>query len=283
MAGGNSMELWMTEYQTPHLGLSVRVKETLYSGQSDYQTIAVVDTEPFGRMLVLDGVFQTSIADEFVYHEMIAHVPLCAHPNPKRVLVIGGGDGGTVREVVKHPSVEQVVMVEIDGMVVDVAKRYLPEIAEALIAGHPKLDLRIEDGIRHVQEKRDYYDVIIVDCSDPIGPGTGLFNYEFYQSARQALKSDGIFVQQTESPFVHTDLIKRVWGELSSLFPVTKLYLAAIPLYPSGTHCFTMASKRYDPLAADTDKKPEFATKYHNREIQKSCFVLPNFIRELLK
>ena len=277
------MELWMTEYQTPHLGLSVRVKETLYSGQSDYQTISVVDTKPFGRMLVLDGVFQTSVADEFVYHEMIAHVPLCTHPNPKRVLVIGGGDGGTVREVVKHPSVEQVVMVEIDGMVVDVAKRYLPEIAEALIANHPKLDLRIDDGIRHVREKEDYYDVIIVDCSDPIGPSTGLFNYAFYQSALEALKSDGIFVQQTESPFIHTDLIKRVWGELSSLFPITKLYLAAIPLYPGGTHCFTMASKRYNPLEMDTGKMVDLGTKYYNSEIQKSCFVLPNFIKELIK
>lgn len=277
------MDLWMTEFQTPHLGLATRIKQTLYSGKSDFQEIAVVESEHFGRMLVLDGVYQTSIFDEYVYHEMIAHVPLFTHPNPKRVLVVGGGDGGTIREVLKHPSIEKAVMVEIDGMVVDICKQYLPEIAEALIAKHPKLDLRIDDGIRHVQEVENHYDVIIVDCSDPIGPGEGLFNSAFYQNALRALKPDGIFVQQTESPFLHTDLIKRVWKDLSSLFPVTRMYLAQIPLYPSGTHCFTLASKQHDPLNLDNSKLADLKTRYHNRDIQKSCFVLPNFVQELLK
>ena len=174
-------------------------------------------------------------------------------------------------------------MVEIDGLVVDVAKQYLPEISSALIEPHPKLDLRIDDGIKHVQAITDHYDVIIVDCSDPIGPGAGLFNYEFYQQAFKALKADGIFVQQTESPFIHTELIKAVWKDISSLFPITNLYLAAIPLYPSGTHCFTMGSKKYDPKAVDTSRLPELATRYYNRDIQKSCFALPNFIREFLR
>ena len=277
------MELWMTEYQTKHLGLATRIQQTLYSGKSDFQEIAVVESEHFGRMLVLDGVFQTSIADEFVYHEMIAHVPLLTHPKPRRVLVIGGGDGGTVREVVKHQSVEKVVMVEIDGMVVEVAKQYLPEIASTLIGKNPKLDLRIDDGIKHVREMENYYDVIIVDCSDPIGPGAGLFNYEFYQQAFKALKADGIFVQQTESPFIHTELIKAVWKDISSLFPYTNLYLAAIPLYPSGTHCFTMGSKKYDPTVVDTSNLPALQTRYFNQDIYKSCFALPNFIREFLR
>lgn len=277
------MDLWMTEFQTPHLGLATRIKQTLYSGKSDFQEIAVVESEHFGRMLVLDGVYQTSIFDEYVYHEMIAHVPLFTHPNPKKVLVVGGGDGGTIREVVKHPSVEQAVMVEIDGLVVDVCKQYLPEISEALLNKHPKLDLRIGDGLRHVEEMENHYDVIIVDCSDPIGPGEGLFNYAFYKNALKALKPDGVFVQQTESPFLHTDLIQRVWKDLSSLFPVTRMYLAQIPLYPSGTHCFTLASKQHDPVTLDSSKLAELNTRYHNRDIQKSCFVLPNFIQELLK
>ncbi|SDF32787.1 polyamine aminopropyltransferase [Sporolituus thermophilus] len=277
------MELWITERQTKNLGLTCRVKEALFTGKSEFQEVVVVDTYEFGRMLVLDGVFQTSIFDEFVYHEMIAHVPLFTHPNPKNVLVIGGGDGGTIREVVKHPSVERAEMVEIDGLVVDVCKKYLPEISEALINNHPKVHLKIDDGIKHMKEAENFYDVIIVDCSDPIGPGEGLFTYEFYKDVYKALKADGLFVQQTESPFFHQPLIKRLWKDISSLFPITRLYLTQIPLYPGGTHCFTIGSKQYDPLNVDTAKLPELNTRYYNRDIQKSCFVLPNFVKELLK
>jgi spermidine synthase len=278
------MELWYTEYQTENLGLAARIKETLYAGRSEFQQVAVVDSLEFGRMLVLDGVFQTSIFDEFIYHEMIAHVPLFAHPNPKTVLVIGGGDGGTIREVVKHQSVEIAEMVEIDGLVVDVSKKYLPEISVALNENHPKLRLKIGDGIKHMQEVENKYDVIIVDCSDPIGPGEGLFTHSFYQNVHKALKPDGLFVQQTESPFFHQDLIKRLKADIASLFPITRVYLANIPLYPSGLHCFTIGSKQYDPINTDGARIPgNFGTRYHNREIQKSCFALPNFMQELLK
>ena len=277
------MELWFTEFQTKDLGLTVRVKETLFMGKSEYQDIAVVDSCEFGRMLVLDGVFQTSIYDEFIYHEMIAHVPLNLHPNPRRVLIIGGGDGGTVREVVKHQAVEKVEMVEIDGMVVEVSKKFLPEISEALLESHPKLELMIGDGIAHMAKAENQYDVIIVDCSDPIGPGEGLFTYSFYKDVYRALKPDGLFVQQTESPFYHQQLIKRLRKDIESLFPVANTYLAHIPLYPGGAHCFTIGSKKYDPLKLDTANLPELKTRYYNKEIQKSCFVLPNFIQELIK
>ena len=197
------MQLWCTENQTETLGLTARVKETLFAGKSEFQDAAVVDSYQFGRMLVLDGVFQTSIFEEYVYHEMIAHVPLFIHPNPKKVLVIGGGDGGTVREVVRHDTVEKVEMVEIDGMVVEACKKYLPEISVALNEPNPKLDLKIGDGIQHMADATNEYDVIIVDCSDPIGPGEGLFTPEFYKNVYKALKEDGLFVQQTESPFYH--------------------------------------------------------------------------------
>jgi len=262
------MELWMTEHQTKNLGLSARVKKTLFTGQSDFQQVTIVDTDQFGRMLILDGVFQT----------------LCTHPNPKNVLVIGGGDGGTIREVVKHNRVEKAEMVEIDGMVVEVSKKHLPEIAEALINGHPKVQLKIEDGIRHIQNSRSQYDVIIVDCSDPIGPGQGLFTHEFYESVHKALKEDGLFVQQTESPFYHQELVTHLFNDIGTLFPITRLYLAQIPLYPSGTHCFTIGSKKYDPWKADTGNLPDIGgLRYWNKDIQKSCFALPNFIQELLK
>jgi spermidine synthase len=277
------MNLWFTEFQTKDLGLKVRIKETLFTGKSDFQDIAVVDTASFGRMLVLDGVFQTSIFDEFIYHEMIAHVPLFTHPKPQNILVIGGGDGGSVREVVRHDSVEHVEMVEIDGMVVDVSKKFLPEISAALIQNHPKLTLKIGDGIEHMKQAKDKYDVIIVDCSDPIGPGEGLFTPEFYHDVHDALKVDGLFVQQTESPFYHQELIRRLHRDIAALFPITRMYLASIPLYPGGLHSFTMGSKKYDPLTVDVTKLPALETRYYNKDLQKSCFALPNFVQQLLK
>lgn len=277
------MELWYTELQTPNLGLACRIKETLFTGRSHFQEVAVVDSLEFGRMLVLDGVFQTSVADEYVYHEMIAHVPLFSHPNPRNVLVIGGGDGGTVREVLRHPLVEMAEMVEIDGMVVDVCKKYLPEISVALRENHPKLVLKIGDGIQHMREAENTYDVIIVDCSDPIGPGEGLFTHDFYQNVYKALKPDGLFVQQTESPFYHQNLIRSLMADIASLFPVSRMYLANVPLYPGGLHSFTIGSKQYDPLKFNADQMTvPFATRYYNPEIHKSSFALPNFIRELL-
>ena len=233
-------------------------------------------------MLVLDGVFQTSIFEEYVYHEMIAHVPLYIHPNPKKVLVIGGGDGGTVREVVRHDTVEKVEMVEIDGMVVDVCKKYLPEISSALNEPNPKLDLKIGDGIQHMADATNEYDVIIVDCSDPIGPGEGLFTPEFYRNVYKALKEDGLFVQQTESPFYHRELIKRIQKDVKAIFPITDLYLAHIPIYPGGCHCFTLGSKKYGPKDADTSRQT-MEMRYHNAEVQQGCFALPNFVRELMK
>lgn len=276
------MQLWCTENQTETLGLTARVKETLFAGKSEFQDVAVVDSYQFGRMLVLDGVFQTSIFEEYVYHEMIAHVPLFIHPNPKKVLVIGGGDGGTVREVVRHDTVEKVEMVEIDGMVVEACKKYLPEISVALNEPNPKLDLKIGDGIQHMADATNEYDVIIVDCSDPIGPGEGLFTPEFYKNVYKALKEDGLFVQQTESPFYHRELIKRIQKDVRAIFPITDLYLAHIPIYPGGCHCFTFGSKKYGPKDADTSRQT-MEMRYHNAEVQQGCFALPNFVRELMK
>ena len=276
------MELWYTEFQTRNLALTCRVTETLFSGKSPFQEVAVVESAEFGRMLILDGVFQTSIFDEYIYHEMITHVPLAVHPAPRRVLVIGGGDGGTVREVVRHDRVDLVEMVEIDGLVVDVAKKYLPEISVALREEHPKLMLKIGDGIQYMHEASNTYDVIIVDCSDPIGPGEGLFTHRFYEDVYRALKPDGLFVQQTESPFYHQELIRRLSGDISALFPICRMYLANIPLYPGGLHSFTIGSKKYDPLAGNADMPDlPFATRYYNRDIQRSCFALPAFIRDL--
>lgn len=273
---------WITEEQTPHLHLSTEVDKVMYSDQSDFQKIEVAHSLQYGNMLVLDGVFQTSEKEEFVYHEMMAHVPLFLHPNPKRVLIIGGGDGGVARECVRHPEVESVTMVEIDGKVVELAKEFLPTISQAMRENHPKLTVIIGDGLAHVRDKEDYYDVIIVDCSDPIGPGEGLFQEPFYKDVYKALKEDGLFVQQTESPFLHQPLIHDVFEVVDRNFPIARLYTAFIPLYPAGMHCFTMGSKKYDPLTWTSNRPKTFETKYYNEDIQKAAFALPNFVFDIL-
>lgn len=276
------MRKFVSEHQSPYLDLTTEVSDILYRGHSQFQDIIVADSKEFGRMLVLDGVFQTSIKDEFMYHESIVHIPLFLHPNPKKVLIIGGGDGGAAREAVRHPEVESVTMVDIDGQVIELSKKYFPEISKAILEKDPKLTVKVGDGIAFMREAENYYDVIIVDCSDPVGPGEGLFSYDFYKDTFKALKEDGLFVQQTESPFMHRKLVKDIFDCVSDIFPITRLYTAFIPLYPSGMHCFTMGSKKYDPLAWELNRKRTFPTKYYNEGIQKSAFVLPNFVKDLL-
>lgn len=276
------MELWYTEKQTPNVGITCKISKTLHTEQTPFQSMDVIDTEQFGRMLVLDGMVMTTIKDEFVYHEMISHVALNTHPNPENVLVIGGGDGGAIREIVKNPKVKKATLVEIDGRVIEISKQYLPEIAVAL-EGNPKVEVLVDDGIAHIQNKKGVYDVILVDSTEPIGPAEGLFALDFYRQISEALKEDGIMVAQTESPFFNNDLIQRVFKDISSVFPLTKLYLASIPTYPSGMWSFTMGSKRWDPEQVDENSIPELNTKYYSAEIHKSVFKLPKFVRDLLK
>lgn len=276
------MSQWITENQSAHLRLSAEVDKVLYSGQSEFQKIEVAHSLEYGNMLVLDGVFQTSEREEFVYHEMMSHVPLFLHPNPEKVLIIGGGDGGVARECVRHECVKSVTMVEIDGKVVELAKEFLPTISAAMIRQDPKLTVKIGDGIGFMAAAENEYDVIIVDCSDPIGPGEGLFTEEFYKNTLKALKSDGLFVQQTESPVMHQPLVEKVFGYVNTHFPIARLYTAYIPLYPTGMHCFTIGSKKYDPLTWKANRERTFETKYYNEEIQTAAFALPNFVKEYL-
>lgn len=276
------MSQWITENQSEHLRLSAEVDKVLYSGQSEFQKIEVAHSLEYGNMLVLDGVFQTSEREEFVYHEMISHVPLFLHPNPEKELIIGGGDGGVARECVRHDCVKSVTMVEIDGKVVELAKEFLPTISAAMIRQDPKLTVKIGDGIGFMAAAENEFDVIIVDCSDPIGPGEGLFTEEFYKNTLKALKPDGLFVQQTESPVMHQPLVKKVFGYVNSHFPIARLYTAYIPLYPTGMHCFTIGSKKYDPLTWKANRERNFDTKYYNEEIQTAAFALPNFVKDYL-
>ncbi|MGE5474070.1 MAG: polyamine aminopropyltransferase [Ignavibacteriales bacterium] len=275
------MELWFTEEQTPSMRISCKTKEVLFHEKSEYQDIAIIETEQFGRMLTLDSIIQTNIVDEYIYHEMITHIPLFTHKNPKKVLVIGGGDGGAIREILKHDSVGKAILGEIDGMVVEACKKYLPEISCGL--SDKRAEVCIGDGIKYIKEHKNEFDVICVDSTDPIGPAVGLFGKEFYKSISEALKDDGIFVAQTESPFFNQELIPRVFQDISSIFPITRLYTAVVPTYPGGLWTFTMGSKKYDPLEVSEKDIPEIETKYFTPQIFKTAFVLPRFVENLIK
>lgn len=275
------MELWFTERQTPHLGITCTVGKVLMEQQTDYQHLAVLETAQFGRMLVLDGMIQTTIADEFIYHEMITHVPLMTHPEPRSVLVVGGGDGGAVREAVKHPRVQEVTLVEIDPAVVEASRLFLPEISCALDS--PKVKIVYGDGIKFIREAQKAYDVIIVDSPEPVGPAQGLFTRDFYQSVREALKEDGLFTAQTESPFINQGLIREVFASIRFFFPITKLFWANIPTYPGGSWSFTLGSNKFHPLRDLREREAPAETRYYSPEIHRSAFVLPPFVQRLLE
>ena len=271
------MELWAREYHSENLVLSFRIKETLHTERSEFQDIAIVDTHQYGRMLLLDSIVQTTEADEFVYHEMITHIPLASHPNPKKVLVVGGGDGGALREILRHDSVEEATLVDIDRRVVELSRQYLPSIACAF--DHPKAKVVIGDGIEYVKQAKNQYDLIIVDSTDPLGPAVGLFAQEFYRDLFAALTDDGMFVAQTEPPWADKVFLPQLHRVLHGIFPIVKLYLASIPTYQSGLYSFTVCSKRYDPTVTQPGKDIG-PTKYYSPAIHQAAFVLPPFVAE---
>ena len=273
------MELWAKEYQSEDLVLSYRIKETLHTERSKYQDIAIVDTYQYGRMLLLDSVVQTTEVDEFVYHEMITHVALSAHPDPKKVLVVGGGDGGSIREILKHKSVEQAILVDIDERVVELSKQYLPSISCGF--DDPRVTVNIEDGLAYVKRAKNEFDLIIVDSTDPIGPAVGLFAQEFYRDLYAALKEDGMFVAQTEPPWSSKTFLPELHSVLHNIFPIVKLFLANIPTYESGLYSFTICSKKHDPTVIQPGKHVPNA-KYYSPEMHKAAFTLPPFVAELV-
>lgn len=278
------MEFWFTEVHTPNFGIKVRVRQTLEVKRTTYQDLAVLDTVDFGRMLVLDGLIQTTEADEFIYHEMIAHVPMFAHPRPERVLVIGGGDGGVVREVLRHKAVEAVDHVEIDQAVTEACRRWLPTISEAL--DDPRVKQHFTDGVEFVrlaaEEKGGSYDVIIVDSTDPLGPAVGLFGPVFYDNARKALRPGGILNVQSESPWFMRPAMLRSFCGIRRSFPLARLYTAHVPTYSTYTWSFTLGSDVGDPATAKVPDPLPFDTKYYTPAVHRAAFVLPAFLERLL-
>ncbi|WP_457611786.1 spermidine synthase [Methanocaldococcus sp.] len=281
------MNIWFTEYHNKNVALSVRVKDILYRDKSKYQEIAILDTYDFGKVLVLDNTYQTTEFDEFIYHELISHIPLFTHPNPKKVLVIGGGDGGTVREVVKHDTVERIDFVELDEKVLEACKKYMPNLSCEM--ENEKVNIIITDGIKYVAETDEKYDVIIIDCPDPVGPAKGLFEKEFYKNVFKCLNDDGLMVQQSESPLYNLDLIKNIAKYLKeSGFKIIMPYVYPMPSYPSGMWSFMLASKKYNPLNVDKKKIKKkiekFNTKYYDEDVHTSIFLSsPKFLKEAVK
>ncbi len=273
------MELWYTERQTEHLGITCKVERTLLVEKTPFQELAVLETAQFGRMLVLDGMVQTTERDEFVYHEMIAHVAMQTHPDPRRVCVIGGGDGGAVREVLKYPGVERVTLVEIDRRVVEASREYLPTISSGL--SDPRVECLFADGIEHVRERKGAYDVILVDSTEPVGPAVGLFSERFYASCYDSLTERGVLVAQTESPFFNEEILRKAARAIGRVFPVSRTYLASVPTYPSGLWSFTLGSKGVDPLEVEPNLEG-IPTRYYTERVHRAAFALPRFVEELL-
>ncbi|NLO49349.1 MAG: polyamine aminopropyltransferase [Clostridiales bacterium] len=280
------MELWFSEGHTPNTKLSIKVDRQLYTCQSDFQRIDVFECKDFGRFLVLDGYMMLTERDEFIYHEMITHVPMAVHPNVENVLIIGAGDGGVIRELALYPEIRRMDMVEIDPLVIEVCREYLPQTACRL--SDPRLTIYIEDGLRFIRTKENAYDLIIVDSTDPFGPGEGLFTREFYGNCFKALKDDGIMVNQHESPFYEEDAraCQRAHKRIVESFPISKVYQVHIPTYPSGHWLFGFASKKYHPihdLDATAWNLRGIKTRYYNSRLHTGSFALPSYVEELLK
>lgn len=280
------MQLWFSEPHTKHVKLSIQVEKQLFSTQSDFQRIDVFESQEFGRFLTLDGYMMLTERDEFIYHEMMVHVPMAVHPNPAQILVVGAGDGGVIRELTRYHNVQHIDLIEIDQMVVEVSRKYLPKTACSL--DDPRVHIRYADGLRHVRTCEDKYDLIIVDSTDPFGPGEDLFTKEFYGSCYKALKADGIMVNQHESPFYEQDAVamQRAHKRIVESFPISRVYQAHIPTYPSGHWLFGFASKQYHPVRdLDTARWESFGiqTDYYTPRLHVGAFLLPAYVERLLR
>ena len=280
------MELWFTERHTPNVKFSIRVDRQLFTGQSEFQRIDVFESKEFGRFLTLDGYMMLTEKDEFIYHEMMVHVPMAVHPAAKSVLVIGAGDGGVLRELTRYSSVERIDLVEIDELVVEVCKKYLPQTACRL--GDERVHIYYQDGLKFIRQRENAYDLIIVDSTDPFGPGEGLFTKEFYGNCFTALKEDGIMVNQHERPFYDEDAaaMQRAHKRIVESFPISKVYQAHIPTYPSGHWLFGFSSKRYHPVHDLRDAAWNLLgikTQYYNTRLHSGAFALPTYVEEMLR
>ena len=280
------MELWFDEFHAPDVRHGIRVDRHLFSKKSDYQQIDIFETPEFGRVLALDGSVMLTERDEFIYDEMITHVPMAVHPDIRDVLVIGAGDGGVVKELCRYHQVERIDLVEMDPEVLEACQAYLPENASRL--NDDRVHIFYDNALRFIRRCTAQYDLIIVDSNDPFGPSEGYFTREFYGICYNALRDDGIMVNQQGSPFFShdADAMQRSHQRIASTFPISRVYQAHIPTYAAGYWLFGFASKKYHPID-DLDAKRwlgyHFRTDYYTPKLHVGAFYLPAFLERMLE
>ena len=280
------MELWFSEEQTPTVNLCIKVREHLLTKKSKFQQIDVFDSYEFGRFFTLDGMVMLTEKDEFMYHEMITHVAMATNPAIRKVLIIGGGDGGTARELIRYSTIEHIDLVDIDEEVVNVCREYIKFTSRGL--DDIRVNTHFQDGLKFVRGKENEYDLIIVDSTDPFGPGEGLFTREFYGNCFKALNQNGILVNQHESPYydVYALPMQTAHKHIKELFDICMVYQAHIPIYPSGHWLFGFASKKLHPLRdfdAHAWNSLGLETFYYNTDIHAGSFALPNYAKTKLE
>lgn len=275
------MPLWFSESASSGHRLEWKINRTLFSEQSPRQTIEVLDTDSFGPALFLDGMMQTSSGDEFIYHEMLAWVPLKSHPRPRRVLIVGGGDGGLAREVLTSSDVEEVHMVEIDPLVIEVAQRFLPHHSTAF--HDPRLTVFIADGMEYLSRNDvPSYDLILVDSTDPegTGPASVLYTQAFHRRVFAALADDGLFVQQTGTPFYNPEVLQATSTSVQDTFPLCRVFWCVVPTYPGGLFTFTSGSKQHDVMEGGQDSVGH--ARWYNPAVHRAAFALPALVARLV-
>ncbi len=281
-------DLWYSEYHAEDVRFSIKVKKQLHTEQTPFQQIDFFESDTFGIFFTLDGLMMVTQKDEFIYHDMIAHVPMAVNPDIKRALIIGGGDGGTARELSRYPSIESIDMVEIDKRVVELCRLYLPQTADRL-SRDKRIHLYYADGAAFIAGSPDgSYDLILVDSTDPIGPGEGLFTTEFYRNCHRILGSEGILINQHESPYYasYAKEMARAHKKIKETFETVGVYQFHMPTYPSGHWLFGFASKKYHPVKdIQTERWRQFKlkTRYYTPELHAAAFALPAYVQEVLE
>jgi spermidine synthase len=271
---------WFYEHYRDRSAIGIHTIGLLHAEDSEYQSIAVHETVGHGRLLTLDGMVMVTELDEFVYHELLTHVPLCVHHDPRQVLVVGGGDGGSVREVLRHASVERVVLCEIDERVTRVCQRFMPSIAGQL--DDPRVELVFADATTYVKGNPATFDAILVDSTEPVGPAAALFSEEFFRDLARALRPGGVISSQAESPFYAPEIVRELFATIRRVFASVHGYLGIIPTYPGGGWVFCLASHELEPLAVDLERAAALTTRYYSPDVARSAFALPPFIAELV-
>lgn len=272
---------WFIEHYRDISAVGIRTTALVHAEKSAYQSIAVYETAGHGRLLTIDDMVMLTELDEFVYHDLLAHVPLCVHEHPREVLVVGGGDGGTVREVLEHESVEHVVLCEIDERVTRVCQAHIPSVAGAL--DDPRVELVFADAAAYVTSQRGRFDVILVDSTEPVGPATALFGEEFFRDLSAALRPGGVIASQAESPFYAPEVVRELFGTVRRVFAQVHGYFGVIPTYPGGGWVFCLASDTRGPGDVDLERAAALGCRYYSPKIATGAFALPPFIARLVQ